>query len=150
MADVLPKFPSRRLPTRRTVAGRIEPALGLRILSLQQALEPNELLEFEYCIQRISAQMIDRIEVSVAWYTEGKGSEDIGVHFFESHPRTELAQNPLSQPRRVAVQLPAMPLSFEGRLFKIRWCIRLRLFLADGREKIAEQRFYLGSVTSEV
>lgn len=150
MADVLPKFPSRRLPTRRTVAGRVEPALGLRIVSLQHALEPNETLEFEYCIQRISAQMIDRIEVSVAWYTEGKGSDDIGVHFFESHPRSELAKNPLSQPRRVVVKLPSTPLSFEGRLFKIRWCIRLRLFLADGREKIAEQRFYLGSVTSEV
>jgi hypothetical protein len=113
-------------------------------------MEPGDTLEFEYCIQRISAQMIDRLEVSVAWYTEGKGSEDIGVHFFQSHPRTELAKTALSQPQRVVVKLTANPLSFEGKLFKIRWCIRLRLFLADGREKTAEQRFYLGSVTSEV
>lgn len=150
MADVLPKFPGRRLPTRRTVAGSIEPALGLRLLSLQQALEPGELLEFEYCIQRISAQMISRLELSVTWYTEGKGSDDIGVHYFESHSRSDLAKTALSQPRKIAVELPATPLSFEGRLFKIRWCIRLRLFLADGREKIAQQRFYLGSVTSEI
>ena len=150
MADVLPKFPSRGLPTRRSVAGQIEPALGLRVQSLQAALEPGETLEFEYCIQRISAQLIDRLELSVIWYTEGKGSEDIGVHFFESHPRAELVKSALSQPRNVSVRLPATPLSFEGRLFKIRWCIRLRLFLADGREKIAEQRFYLGGVTSEI
>jgi hypothetical protein len=150
VADVLPKFPSRRLPTRRSVAGQIEPALGLRVLSLQTALEPNELLEFEYCIQRISAQLIDRLELSVIWFTEGKGSEDIGVHYFESHPRAELVKSALSQPRQVAIHLPSAPLSFEGRLFKIRWCIRLRLFLADGREKIAEQRFYLGSVTSDI
>lgn len=150
MADVLPKFPSRRLPTRHSVAGRIEPALGLRLTTLQPGLEPGDMLEFEYCIQRISAQMIERLEVSVAWYTEGKGSEDMGVHFFESHPRTELAKSALSQPRRIELKLPTTPLSFEGKLFKIRWCIRLRLFLADGREKNAEQRFYLGSVTSEV
>lgn len=150
MADVLPKFPRRGLPTRRSVAGRIEPALGLRLATLQPGMEPGDMLEFEYCIQRISAQMIDRLEVSVAWYTEGKGSEDMGVHFFESHPRTELAKSALSQPQRIEVKLPATPLSFEGMLFKIRWCIRLRLFLADGREKTAEQRFYLGSVTSEV
>lgn len=150
MANVLPKFPGRRLPTRRSVAGRIEPALGLRLATLQPGLEPGDILDFEYCIQRVSAQMIDRLEVSVAWYTEGKGSEDIGVHFFESHPRSELAKMALSQPRRIAVKLPHTPLSYEGKLFKIRWCARLRLFLADGREKTAEQRFYLGSLTSEV
>jgi hypothetical protein len=150
VADVLPKFPSRRLPTRRSVAGRIEPALGLRLTTFQQGLEPGDSLEFEYGIQRISAQMIDRLEVSVAWYTEGKGSEDIGVHYFESHERAELSKTALSQPRRLSVKLPMTPLSFEGKLFKIRWCIRLRLFLADGREKTAEQRFYLGSLTSEV
>lgn len=150
MAEVLPKFPSRRLPTRRSVAGRMEPALGLRLATFQPGMEPGDVLEFEYCIQRISAQMIDRLEVSVAWYTEGKGSEDLGVHFFESHSRAELSKSALSQPRHVEVKLPYTPLSFEGKLFKIRWCIRLRLFMADGREKSAEQRFYLGSVTAEV
>lgn len=150
MADVLPKFPRRRLPTRRTVAGRIEPALGLRLNTLQPALLPGDLLEFEYCIQRISSQMIDRLEVSVVWYTEGKGSEDIGVHYFESHSRSELIKLPLSQPRRVQATLPMTPLSFEGRLFRIRWCVRLRLFLADGREKLAEQRFYLGGATRDI
>ncbi len=33
---------------------------------------------------------------------------------------------------------------------KIRWCVRLRLFLKGGREISAEQPFYLGHVTREV
>ena len=150
MANVLPKFSSRRLPQRRTLVGRTEPALGLRVLSLQHALEPGEILEFEYCIQRVSAELIDRLEVSVAWFTEGKGSEDIGVHCFESLSRSDLSRGALSEPRQCVTTLPATPLSFEGRLFKIRWCIRLRLFLSNGREISAEQPFYLGHLTAEV
>ena len=150
MAIVLPKIPSRRLPAGRSVARRTEPALGLRLLSLQNALEPNEKLDFEYSIQRVSAESIDRLEVSVHWYTEGKGSEDIGVHLFESISRAELSKLPLSQPRRVETILPTSPLSYEGRLFKIRWCIRLRLFLNEGREITSTQPFYLGHLTAEI
>ena len=150
MAIVLPKFSSRRVSPRRSIAGRTEPALGLRLRTLQQALEPGENLEFEYCIQRVSAELIDRLELSVAWYTEGKGSEDIGVHFFQSLSRSELSKLPLAEPHQVETVLPANPLSYDGRLFKIRWCIRLRLFLSDGRSVTAEHPFYLGHLTLEV
>jgi hypothetical protein len=117
---------------------------------LHAGLLPGQLLEFEYCIQRISAQRLERLEISVAWFTEGKGSEDFGVHHFESHTRAQLVKRSLSQPRTASTILPHGPLSFEGRLFKIRWCVRLRLFLADGREITTEQPFYLGTVTKEV
>ncbi len=150
MADVLPKFSSRRVSSRRTIAGRSSPALGLRLLTLQQVLEPGENLEFEYSVHRVSAQLIERLEVSVLWYTEGKGSEDIGVHFFRSIPRSELSKSPLAESHRVETILPANPLSFDGRLFKIRWCIRLRLFLCDRSEITTERAFYLGHLTVEV
>ncbi len=150
MAIVLPKLPSRRLSTRRSLKVRTEPALGLRLVSLQQGLEPRETLEFEYCLKRVTAEMVDRLEVSVMWCTEGKGSEDLGVHFFESVTREQLATQPPSQPRRVGTVLPAYPLSYEGRIMKIRWCVRLRLYLSDGREITAEQPFYLGHLTVEV
>lgn len=150
MANVLPKFSSRGISARRSVAARPEPALGLRLLTLQHALEPGERLEFEYSIQRVSAELIDRLEVSVGWYTEGKGSEDRGVVFFRSLSRGELSQTPLAQPRGVEIELPSNPLSYEGQLFKIRWCVRLRLFLSHGREITAEHPFYLGHLTLEV
>jgi len=150
VAIVLPKFPSRRASTRRSLAARTEPALGLRLLTLQHALEPGETLDFEFCIQRVSAELIDRLEISVGWYTEGKGSEDRGVLYFKSMSRNELSQIPLTNSHRLETVLPSSPLSYEGRLFKLRWCIRLRLFLSDGRQISAEHPFYLGHLTLEV
>ena len=84
------------------------------------------------------------------WCTEGKGSEDLGVHLFESVTREQLTERPLNQPRHVSTVLPCYPLSYEGRMMKIRWCVRLRLYLSDGREITAEQPFYLGHLTVEV
>jgi hypothetical protein len=39
--------------------------------------------------------------------------------------------------------LQASPLSYQGHLMQIHWKIRVRVFLADGREIVAEQPFYL-------
>jgi hypothetical protein len=151
VAIVLPKFPSRRLSVKRKVAARTEPAVGIRLLSLQQGLEPGETLDFEYCLKRVSLDTIDRLELSVMWYTEGKGSEDLGVHLFQKLTREQLAEGlPLDEPRHVSTVLPSHPLSYEGRLMKIRWCIRLRLYLDNGREITAEKPFYLGHLTLEV
>lgn len=150
MAIVLPNFPGRRSSTRSRFARKSEPAVGLRLLTLQPALEPGECLEFEYCIKRVSQEIIDSLEASVMWYTEGKGSEDLGVHFFERLSGQELASQSLTQPRKVATVLPCSPLSYEGRLLKIRWCVRLRLFLSDRREFSTERAFYLGHLTREV
>lgn len=151
MAIVLPKFPRRRLSAQRRVARRRpEPALGLRLLSLQAGLEPKEALEFEYCVRRVVADDVDHLEISVMWYTEGKGSDDFGVHFFQSLSGDELSEVFDEQAKRVRTVLPASPLSYEGQLLTIRWCVRLRLYLTDGREVSAEQPFYLGHLTVEV
>jgi hypothetical protein len=111
---------------------------------------PGDALEFEFSIHRVAAEKIDSLEASVLWSTEGKGSEDIGVHFFERISGSELTRKPLSEPRSLSTVLPHCPLSYEGQLMKIRWCVRLRLFLTAGREILAEQPFYLGNVTREV
>lgn len=150
MAVVLPNFSSRRISTRRGVAQSAEPAIGLRFLGLQNALEPKETLEFEYCVRSVKAEDVDRVELSVVWFTEGKGTEDIGVHLFETLSPEQLCQQGCDSPRRVSTVMPTTPLSYEGRLFKIRWCVRIRLFLNNGREITTEQPFYLGNLTVEV
>jgi hypothetical protein len=149
VANVLPKFPSRRVSTRGTITARLEPALGYRLLTLQQAMEPGELLEFEVSIHRVAPELVDRLEVSVLWFTEGKGSEDRGVHFFRSLSHDELLLD-FEQPQHLSTKLPKSPLSYDGRLFRIRWCVRLRLFLRDGRSISAEKPFYLGHLTVEI
>ncbi len=120
------------------------------MLSLQQALEPGETLEFEYAVNRVEPESVDSLEVSVMWYTEGKGSEDIGIHMFQQIGREALTAMALDQPRRLSCTLPASPMSFEGRLLKIRWCVRLRLFLNDGRELTTDKTFYLGHLTRDL
>ena len=149
MANVLPKFPSSRVPSRRTIAARLEPALGFRLLTLQRALEPGELLDFEVCLQRVSPELVDQLEISVLWFTAGKGSVDSGVHFFRSLPQPELLED-FAKPRRFSTILPNSPLSYDGKLFQVRWCVRLRLYLKDGRKVFAEKPFYLGHLTREV
>ena len=150
MAIVLPKFSNSRTSSPRRPIRRSEPAVNLRLLNLQRGLEPSEQLEFEYSIQRVAPELVDGLEISVMWLTEGKGSEDIGIHLFQRLNRDDLCDIPLEQPRQITSVLPSSPLSYEGRLLKIRWCVRLRLFLSDGREITAENPFYLGHLTREV
>ena len=113
-------------------------------------MEPGDTLDFEFSIHRVPVESIEGLEASVLWTTEGKGSEDIGVHFFERLSGSQLSAGSLQIPHLMSTRLPLCPLSYEGRLMKIRWRVRLRLFLKGGREISAEQPFYLGHVTREV
>lgn len=150
MARVLPKFPSRRVSPKRGLAQRSEPALGLRFLSLQPRLEPHELLEFEYRVKRVEPDDVDRLEISVMWHTEGKGTEDMGVHLFRSLSGEDLAKVLDQNSHVVVTTLPSSPLTFDGSLLKLQWCVRLRVYLQDGREFTCEKPFHLGHLSSEV
>jgi hypothetical protein len=85
-------------------------------------------------------------ELSVLWYTAGKGEEDLAVHWFQRFVDEPTRPLDLRVPRRFATLLPPSPLSYDGRIVKICWCVRLRLFLADGRESVTEIPMVLGDV----
>lgn len=150
MARVLPKISSRRVPPKRGVGQRSEPALGLRLLGLQPRLEPHELFEFEYRVRRVKAEAVDRVEISVAWQTEGKGSEDMGVHLFRSLSGDDAGKILDGRPQVVVTTLPGSPLSYSGQILSIKWCVRLRVYLQDGREFTCEKPFELGHLSFEV
>lgn len=124
--------------------------MTIELLGIQPGYMPSERLEFEYRLQNLPASAINSVEASVVWYTEGKGSEDLGVHFFQRLTGIDIAAIDWNVARRLVTELPASPLSYEGRLLKIRWCIRVRVYLNDGREIKGEQPFYLGSITKEI
>ena len=44
------------------------------------------------------------------------------------------------------VTLPASPLSYYGMILKIHWCVRVRIFLKNGREVKSEKFFTVGRV----
>jgi hypothetical protein len=82
----------------------------------------------------------------VLWYTEGKGDEDLGVHFFERRVPADADHGDLRVLRRFTTRLPNSPLSYSGAIFSVRWCVRVRLFLRRGREMMQEVPFVLGAV----
>src|SRR5262245_38553399 len=89
---------------------------------------------------------LDAVEVSVLWYTEGKGDEDLGVHYFERLSRQDGTLLAPGEVRPFATPLPPSPLSYDGVILKIRWCVRVRAFLTNRATPLEEVPFQLGDV----
>jgi hypothetical protein len=84
-------------------------------------------------------------ELSVLWYTDGKGDEDLGVHYFERLSGDAAGMIIPGRTNRFAARLPRSPLSYDGVLIRVCWCVRVRVFW-DGGEACAEAQFRLGDV----
>lgn len=124
----------------------MEPLLSLQITEPHRVYQPGDELECECQIDAIDAKEIQAVETSVLWYTEGKGDEDLGVHFFERRIPADVDDGDLRPMHRFTTVLPNSPLSYSGEIVKVRWCARVRLFLRRGKELFFEQPFHLGSV----
>jgi hypothetical protein len=107
--------------------------------------EPGAVLGVRYRIGGVAPVSVRAIEVSVAWYTEGKGEEDLFVHAFERIVERERLLAALAG-GTFATTLPRSPLSYEGMIVKIRWCVRLRVFFVGGRDYVTEHVFEVGEV----
>jgi hypothetical protein len=107
--------------------------------------EAGAMLTAKWRISRVPLDEVQGLEVSVMWHTEGKGDEDLHVHHFHRVVENQIRRVGLADEQSTRCLLPATPLSYHGRLISVRWCIRLRLFLANGREIVAEQPFHLVS-----
>jgi hypothetical protein len=109
--------------------------------------QPGDRLTGRFMVDGPQPCLARAAELSVLWYTAGKGEEDMAVHHFErlvdDHPARPLD---LRIPHRFATELPASPLSYDGQIVKVCWCVRLRVFLPQGQELLAETAFRLGSV----
>jgi hypothetical protein len=108
--------------------------------------QPGDQLTGRYMVEGTQSWAARAAELSVLWYTAGKGEEDMAVHHFERVVDDPARPLDLRVPHRFASVLPASPLSYDGRIVKVCWCVRLRLFLPQGQETVAEAAFRLGSV----
>jgi hypothetical protein len=87
----------------------------------------------------------EAVELSVLWHTAGWGAENFGVHHFE---RTSPDEAPgAGRQRRFATRLPPSPLSYDGLVVKVCWCVRVRVFLRQGGELVGEAPFRLSTVS---
>jgi hypothetical protein len=121
----------------------IEPLIGLRLRSPHGIYHPGEILECEYQIDAVESSEIQALETSVMWYTEGKGDEDLGVHHFERVRPSDAVDGDLRQLQLLTTQLPPTPLTYNGVIVKIHWCVRVRLFWGRGRDTYADRPFQL-------
>jgi hypothetical protein len=107
--------------------------------------DPGNELTGQFLVVPEDARSLKAVELSILWYTEGKGDEDIGVHHFERIDAQDGA-NDLRRPIPFRTRLPNSPLSYQGSIIKIVWCVRVRAFVHRGDELVAEERFQLGSI----
>jgi len=121
------------------------PRMELRFGHPGRAYEAGEWVTVEYCIDGLHGERPRALERSALWYTEGKGEEDLGVHFFERSATSETIDRAVPE-GTFAFRLPTSPLSYEGVIVKIRWCVRLRVFFESGRDHVSEHVFTVGRV----
>ncbi len=119
---------------------------SLRLIGESRTFSPGEMLRGEYFVEIADPHDVKSVEVSVLWFTEGKGDEDMAVHFFQRQVNDNGGFTDFRNTQQFETQLPNSPLSYEGVIVKIHWCARFRVFLPRGEELLAEQSFRLGSV----
>ena len=120
----------------------MEPLLSLRLDKSRRSYSPGEVLHCEYQVDAVDPDDVTGLEVSVLWHTEGKGDEDLGVHFFERRTPGEDATE-LRSLHTFDTPLPNSPLSYDGTIVKVLWTVRMRLFLKKGRAVMQELSFRL-------
>jgi hypothetical protein len=140
-----------------------EPEILIRLDDGGRAFAPGACLSGEYRLDGIDNGNLQAVEVSVLWHSEGKGDEDLAVHEFWRKDAGAIGAGAVVQqrsaswpgvggeqgdprPERFSTTLPQSPLSYEGQIVKIRWCVRVRAIFKRGRDLVAEAPFRLGSV----
>lgn len=123
-----------------------EPRIDIRLEGEEAHFAPGAALRGEYRLVGIHECQVKSLEVSVLWCTEGKGDEDMAVHEFWRQSAEDGDVIDTLRPGRFSTQLPNSPLSYQGRIITLRWCVRVRVFLHRNREVVGEKTFCLGAV----
>ena len=122
------------------------PHIRIRLDGNGRTYWPGETVGGQYQIESVPLEDVKAIEVSILWYTEGKGDEDLNVHDFRRLAPEDEAWTDPRLPGRFSAVLPNSPLSYQGAIVKIRWCVRVRVFLGRGKEIVGEKPFQVGAV----
>jgi hypothetical protein len=121
-------------------------SIRIQLDSDTRVYQPEEQLTGRFFLDEVWQPLVRAAELSALWYTAGKGEEDFAVHHFQRLTGDMSTSLDLRTPRKFDVALPRSPLSYDGAIVKVCWCVRLRLFLERGQEVVREEPFRLGSV----
>ncbi|MDA0658200.1 MAG: hypothetical protein O3C60_05105 [Planctomycetota bacterium] len=126
----------------------MEPLISIQLFSRPPVYFPGSEMVCDYQIDAVERDQILSVEASILWYTEGKGDEDLGVHYFERRVASDSPEEDLRALRRFTTLLPNSPLTYHGDIVQVYWCARVRVFLHRGKEVAAEHPFQLGDITT--
>jgi hypothetical protein len=121
-----------------------EPLIRVKLEKAEYA--PGEELAGAFVVEAGEPAELRTLELTVLWYTEGKGDEDLGVIHHEDWAPGKGKDFDLAQPYAFAVRLPRTPLSYDGVIVKVHWCARVRARWTEGEESLTEEPFRLGNV----
>ncbi len=125
----------------------MEPLLSIQLFDYLPYYQPGDILRCDYQIDAVPREDLLAVEATVLWCTDGKGDEDIGVHFFERRVAyDENEAGDLRVLRSFSTPLPESPLSYDGAIIQVHWCVRLRAFLPKGKEATLDHPFRLGNL----
>lgn len=115
--------------------------LDILIENNRNIFSPGEIVRGHAHVRVDAPQEVVAAEASILWYTEGAGDQDSGLIFFQRLQADKGfdARSPIP----FQAELPHMPWSYDGRLIKIRWAVRVRVFLQGGKETGGELKFIL-------
>lgn len=119
-------------------------SITIRLDDNGRAYRPGETLSGEYLLDSFMPGELTAIEASVLWYSEGKGDEDFAVHEFWRRDAEDGDVLDVRRPQRFSTTLPHSPLSYDGTILKLRWCVRVRAFFERGKEVVGQKKFQLG------
>jgi hypothetical protein len=128
----------------------IAPSITLKLDSVSGEYLPGQRLSGHFLAEGAIPWPVRSAELSILWYTAGQGEEDFAIHHFERFVDEPGRPLDMRLPRRFAAPLPPSPLSYDGRIVKVCWCVRLRVFPQQGPETLTELAFRLGDVPTAV
>ena len=123
----------------------MDPLISVVLDKNARHFAPGEELICEYQVDAVDRDEILAIEASVLWCTEGKGDEDFSVHWFERRLPSDVDAGDLRPLHCIRTRLPNSPLTYDGKILKLRWCVRVRVFLKGGKDVCMDQPFELGN-----
>ena len=122
------------------------PPVTLKLDSTSGEYRPGERLSGHFLSDASAPWAVSSAELSILWYTAGQGEEDFAIHYFERFVDEPGRPLDLRLHHRFSASLPPSPLSYDGRIVKVCWCARLRIYPQQGPEVLQEAAFRIGNV----
>lgn len=115
----------------------------VRVELAATAYRPGDAVSGAFVIAGGPPADAESVELSVLWYTSGKGTEDLGVIFYQGWTAADGTLAALPNPAAFEAKLPPTPWSYDGELVKIHWAARVRVRYGKTGEVVREAAFTL-------